>query len=642
MKKMTRNRTLFSLLLAGELTVMADMFFALLGKALPMAAFLLLFFACLTLLFCLKELRLPSLRRAVLGLTALVLALLLGVFGQLFFFASSARYGAPEEGKEALFGGRDVMVIAPHEDDELSMLGGTLEAYVRYGSTVRLVFVTNGDLEGNGEERMREALEAADFLGIPREQVIFLGYGDGWYLKDDLHLYNVDESWVAQSVAERTESYGLPEHPAWREGESYTRRNLYESIRDVILEYRPQLIFTTAYEPHADHRATALLVEEAMAEILAREADYAPLLLESISYHSSYFGAEDFYSPNSLAVPNPFDTAYNGETHVFNWADRLRLPVDGEGLSRSLLSSRTWQALSKHRSQGCNLRAVSIVSGDTVFWQRPTDSLSYRSQILVSSGDGEALNNFKLLDSSDIKSENQPFEDLWLPAAADGEKTVTVRLQEPAALTAIYLYDNPSLTDNVLNARICLDNGRSLESGPLAANGSAAVIPLEGEVVESFTVQLLESEGEQAGLSELECYGARADYGLDFIKLQNARGDFVYDYYIDESGSETFTLYPSGKAPALDSGEYSLVYSGDEECRASFEGEGILVQCPKGKSLTLSIRSADGRYGDMVHFSNPGAWARRFGQAFEQFCLDGFYYGLRNSVCYTTLYKLTR
>ena len=641
-KKANGKRILFSLLPAAAITVMADLALALFAGPMPMTVFLLLFFGLAAGLYLCKRISLGLLRRGFFSLLALFLVAVLGIFAQLGLYAAATGYQRTDEGKEALFGGHSVMVIAPHQDDELSMLAGTLEEYIRYGSTVRLVFPTNGDLEGNGPQRLREALSAAAFLGIPPEQVIFLGYGDGWYLKDGIHLYNAPADWVAQSYALRNETYALPEHPPFREGRAYTRQNLYEDIRDVMAEYKPDVIFTTAYEPHGDHRATALLVEEALGELLAREEGYTPLLLESVSYHSSYFGAEDFYSENARAIPNPFGESYNTDVHIYNWEDRVRLPVDAASLSRSLLGSQGFRALSKHASQGCNLRAESILSGETVFWKRDTASLSYRSEFAVSSGDARFLHNFKLLDSSNINSEAKPFEDLWLPT--DEEKTAVVRLASPAQLQEIRLYDNPSLEDNVLAARIVFDDGSSLETGPLPANGSAAVVPV-GRRTSSFTVQLLETEGERAGLTELEFYEGAGDYGLSYVKIQNEQGDFVYDYYIQPDGVEYFELYTAGGAPALESGEYSLVCATKGSCSASFADGKILVSCPAGQSCTVSIRSADGGFEDSVVISNPGLWKRSLGQRFESFWMDAFYESLRFSNSYRLpqlVYRLLR
>ena len=634
------KKIVYSVLLAGEITMMADMGWSFVTKPMPRMAFFGLF-ALLLIAFLFSKISLKGLRRTFIVLLCVCVAIPGIILGELAFYGRLTAYRQADEGKAELFSNREVMVFAPHEDDELSMLSGTLSEYVRYGSNVRIVFVTNGDYLDQGLIRLREALDAAEFVGIPEENIIFLGYGDGWNFDGDLHIYNAPSDLVVHSNAYRTATYGLPEHPAWREGREYSRQNMYEDIRDVIDYYRPDTIFSMAYEPHADHRATSLFVQEALAEILARGDGYAPLLLESVSYHTSYFGAEDFYNENSLSAQNPFDTDYNQDVNIYNWSDRVRLPVEPGSLSRALWANPVYKALGLHATQGCNLRAISIISGDTVFWQRESSGISYTATFEASSGNAEFLNNFKMLDSSHINSYALPFEDLWLPEENDSEKTVTVKFPQAVDLSEIRLYDNPSLEDNVLEAKISFDDGTSLMTGPLRSNGAATSIAVEKKQLSSFTVQLLETEGQQAGLTEIEAYNEKSASDIDFVKIQNAQGDFVYDYYVDRSGVEYFEIYAAGDAPD-ELKDYSITYSSKSNAYAEYENGKILVSCPAGSSCTVTVSSADGRFSDAVVFSNPGVYKRSIGQMIESYVLDSFYYSVRVNNCFSMAREMYR
>lgn len=620
------KRLIFSLLLAGEIAVVADAVYALAFDPMPMTAFLLLFGAGFVALFFVNRISLRKIVRIFLSLLLTVIIFLGLTAAQLVIYAKVTEYEQLDEGKAEVFADREVMIFAPHQDDELSMLSGTLNEYLRYGSNVRIVFVTNGDYLGLAQTRVDEALDVANFLGIPEENIIFLGYGDSWNIEGGIHIYNAAADQVVQSVIGRTETYGYERHPAWTQGKAYTRQNMYEDIRDVILKYKPDVIFNMAFEPHGDHRATALFVEEAMAEILRMDEDYAPLLLESVSYHTSYYGADDFYNENILSIPNPFDSEYDPDINIYAWADRVRLPVDAGTLSRALLGSDVYKALSLHGTQGCNLRAGSIISGDTVFWHRDTSSLSYTADITVSSGEGAHLNNFKLIDSSNINDIIPPFEDLWLPT--DTEKTATVSFDSPVDISEIRLYDNPSLEDNVLKAKIIFDDGSWLKTDELKINGSGTSVEVNKRGVASFAVQLLETEGDRAGLTEIEVYKAQKDYGLNFVKIQNENGDFVYDYYINRRGVEYFELYTAGDAPA-DLGDYTITYSSKSNAFAEYENGKILVSCPIGTSCTVTVSSPDSRFSDTVHISNPGNYKRHIGSSIESFLMDRFYYSIR-------------
>lgn len=82
---------------------------------------------------------------------------------------------------------KTLMGIWAHPDDELSA-SGTMAKLVKNGNTVILVFLTSGnkgsrDLEMTGERlakiRKQEDIEANKALGIPEENILFLGYDDG-------------------------------------------------------------------------------------------------------------------------------------------------------------------------------------------------------------------------------------------------------------------------------------------------------------------------------------------------------------------------------------------------------------------------------------------------------------------------------
>lgn len=53
-----------------------------------------------------------------------------------------------DNGKRELYGGKRVLVVVPHQDDEINLLGGVFEEYLKYGSEIFPVYViTNGSVE---------------------------------------------------------------------------------------------------------------------------------------------------------------------------------------------------------------------------------------------------------------------------------------------------------------------------------------------------------------------------------------------------------------------------------------------------------------------------------------------------------------
>src|SRR5687768_14683383 len=82
----------------------------------------------------------------------------------------------------------NVLVIAPHPDDEAIGCGGTICLHAQRGDRVMTVFLTSGELglkelarEEAWRTREKEALKAAKLLGLA--DVAFLRQPD-WFLSD--------------------------------------------------------------------------------------------------------------------------------------------------------------------------------------------------------------------------------------------------------------------------------------------------------------------------------------------------------------------------------------------------------------------------------------------------------------------------
>ena len=84
----------------------------------------------------------------------------------------------------------DMMVIVPHEDDELAIAGPMIYEAVKKELNIKVVFSTNGDFYAHeGEIRLKEAIKSLNVLGVKTEDIIFLGYGDQ---TKECHLFNGD------------------------------------------------------------------------------------------------------------------------------------------------------------------------------------------------------------------------------------------------------------------------------------------------------------------------------------------------------------------------------------------------------------------------------------------------------------------
>ena len=520
----------------------------------------------------------------------------------------SSVYPSLDGGKQQLYADKKVMVVVPHEDDDLNLMSGVLEEFVHYGSTVYPVFVSNGDHDVTAETRMREALSVMDRIGIPSENVIFLGYGDQ-YSEDSPHIYNAEPGQVVTSYSWHDATYGTEAHAVYREGRSYTSDHFLEDIHDVIWDYQPDILFCSDYDGHADHQAVSLAFEKAMGRLLKEHPEYRPSVFKGYAYAGAWNAASDFYAINLLSTQDG-----RSSPEIYNWEDRIRLPVRDGSLAHSLLRCETSLQLALHHSQNAFERADSIVNGDKVFWYRDTNSLCYQADIQVTSGNGTLLNNFMLLDSTNVVSlRHVPADGTWVPT--DDKKEATVTFSEPRDIASIRLYDNPSADSNVLRCLLTFSDSTSLECGPLPAQGAAMTVPVDKHGITSFSVQLIETEGDQAGLTEIEAFSAQPEPGLRYVKLMDSDGNFMYDYCMTECDTMTIQTYCQG---LTEEEIQSLTVQVDNaRCAASIQNGVIELTCPKGSHTVLTLQLDGTDISDTVQVSHPGALSRRVQSLFR-------------------------
>lgn len=598
-----------SALLAAVAVLLADGILVLSGGQMPLSAAMGLFAVAALLLFrpCRKHGK-RMLKSLGILLGVLAAAAVLG-YGCWMTFGANAGYRHPDAGKAQLFADRKVMLVVPHQDDDINILGGVMEEYVRYGSQLYPVFVTNGDYMGLTEARYREAIAVFQDMGVPEENVIFLGYGNEWQV-DGPHIYNAEPGTVVTSWHGRTETYGTQDHPAYREGRAYTIDNLTEDLKAVILEYRPDVIFCSDYDHHIDHKSTTLLFDKVMGMLLKENPDYTPVVYKAYAYGTAWEAAPDYYGEVVGSTRNHFGEEYGQKPAVYRWEDRVRFPVSGSMLSRSLVGSDGYRQLGLYESQGAKWHAASILNGDKVAWQRYTDSLCLRGDISASSGNPERLNDFMLMDNRNLAdAEHMPYDGVWTPELGDAEKMVTVTLPEPSDISVLLLYDHPSAAQNVRNVRITFDNGAVMMSGPLDADGAATAIRVDQKAVASFAIELTETEGELAGLSEIEAYAEEPAADGRFLKLTDGDGNFLYDYWTRPDGTAEFALYTHGSLPEVTAEQYHVGITGEAGTAVLEEGK-IRVSCPVGESFVLNVTCSEAGVSDNILVQNPGRLVR--------------------------------
>ncbi len=204
----------------------------------------------------------------------------------------------------------DVLVIAPHPDDEAIGCGVVMRRAVKEGQRVGVVLVTGGDgypraaaaVAKKAEEelvpedflrvasiRRRHSVDALSGLGVRAGDLMSLGYPDSG-LKV---IYEArDETPYRQPFTGKMETYGtvLRDYHTLAHGRPapYVRSSVLADLVEIIKARRPKEIYVTdEADTHADHRTTFRFVRDA-----ARAAAY-PGTLFSFVVHGKPPAAPD-------------------------------------------------------------------------------------------------------------------------------------------------------------------------------------------------------------------------------------------------------------------------------------------------------------------------------------------------------------
>lgn len=439
-----------------------------------------------------------------------------------------------------------VLVIVPHEDDEINTCGSLLHMLSDCGSKITLVYTTNGDWKYNADTRMREAVAAAAFLGVHEKNLFFLGYGDSINNDQRDHLFYSDNGPV-MSTSGHTETYGTKEYPDYVFAESgkhhaYTKHNYLEDVISIIVKTKADLIICTDFDEHPDHRMLSLYFDKAIGIIKREDPGYSPEVWKRFAYALAYTAIPDY-----SAVNNPETKRPTGKTtgkyeldlvdrSIYTWGDRIRIPVyrkEDERLQDNLIA----KALLKHRSQMIITHADSIINSDEVYWRRRTDSISYAAGITTSSGNGQFLNDFMIYNVDDVDSKVPRFVDYcWRPDPDDRERKAVFTWDTPQQLEHAILYGAVSESPSALSIEISLDDGYTKQVRDIPGNGNPIHVDLgHHEGITTCTLRIVDFSDSCGGLSECEFYSARG-YSSSlkpYCKLM-VSDNFAYDYVIDD------------------------------------------------------------------------------------------------------------
>ncbi len=251
-----------------------------------------------------------------------------------------------------LTGNDRIIVFAPHCDDETLGAGGLLMKAVELGVAVKVVIVTNGDnnllsteMEFKaihpsakdyikaGENRQQESLKAMDFIGVSRDDVLFLCYPD----RGIKALYTTN--WPVHNPfrSHATKDSSSPYKMCYEPGTIYAGENVLRDIKHILQSFKPTIIVSPHPEDrHPDHKYTFEFINQAAKELYTGNgAVPKPELLAYLTHHR-FYPRPSGLKPEEYLLP-PFS-----HTFIFGW---LQFPMEDD------VRDKKYDAIRLYRSQ---------------------------------------------------------------------------------------------------------------------------------------------------------------------------------------------------------------------------------------------------------------------------------------------------
>ncbi|MGQ9747646.1 MAG: PIG-L family deacetylase [Candidatus Caldatribacteriaceae bacterium] len=207
-----------------------------------------------------------------------------------------------------------ILVIAPHCDDEVLGAGGLIYDVRSQGAQVYVVVITNGDAfrilwtrtkraVELGYRRQQETLSALQILGVPRENVFFLGYPDqGLAL-----LWNEHWSSTNPYFSRFTRNWMDSYFTSYRPGSPYSGENLVLELKNIIARVNPTTIITASpFDRHPDHWATYNFTMYTLEKMDMQ--DMFPLNKPKVYWYLTHYGIWPYafgFRPKALLLPPP-------------------------------------------------------------------------------------------------------------------------------------------------------------------------------------------------------------------------------------------------------------------------------------------------------------------------------------------------
>jgi LmbE family N-acetylglucosaminyl deacetylase len=403
-----------------------------------------------------------------------------------------------------------IIIFAPHEDDETICCAGVIRRAINNGSNVKLVLITTGDYS-EAKNRIQLTCNAMTLLGLNKQDIIYLGYGD-YQVLGPAYLSKNQPKDIFPGIKGR-KTYGFPEigivdyhYQKYGVHADYNYENIFNDIYTIIKKNLPQDIYLTSQmEHHPDHSSTAFFVISAILEI-KKTMDYSPTIHEFMVYKNGL-------PQNNLNALEPvldYESNMNS-TSPYNWCFRESIPVPDE-MYASIESGKNLKAQAFNIYGNYVSHLTRFIKSDEVFWSKTMSSLSYNATVTASSQNNNTQQyctnviNGLTVGYPYANSFFSFYSNEWATLGEIAGAWIKLSWSNLIQANRIILYDRPNLTDQIIRATLTFSDGSQIGIGPLVNNGSPYIVNFPTKTFSWVKLTVVEGTGYNIGLSEFEVY----------------------------------------------------------------------------------------------------------------------------------------
>jgi LmbE family N-acetylglucosaminyl deacetylase len=195
-----------------------------------------------------------------------------------------------------------VLILAPHPDDEAIATAGAIQQALKAGASVKVVCLTNGDNNElsfivyekrltvkkreflhMGEVRVKETVNAMEFLGLSRSDIIFLGYPDFGTMRILVEYWGDTKPY--KSWLTRVNKVIYPD--AMSLNAPYVGESILKDLKTILLGFKPTKIFVSyPADVNRDHRALYVYTKVALLDLEGKikQPQVYPYLVHAIRW----------------------------------------------------------------------------------------------------------------------------------------------------------------------------------------------------------------------------------------------------------------------------------------------------------------------------------------------------------------------